>query len=125
MKSSLIHYLGSLPTLKVVNALINSPTPVHLREIASSYSLSPGGVSDILNRLRHQGLLTERKVGNTKRYSLNINDEERKVLLEFFKIFWRVNANKNTVALNLFASKRLKWMDQARLDYKRIKRETN
>ena len=84
MSSTLLEYLGNQAQMKVIHAFLASDKPRYLRELVSVCLLSPGGVSDILKRLKSLDLLTESKQANRKYYELNFSDEEREVLQKLF-----------------------------------------
>ena len=73
MQNSLIAYLGAQPTLMIIKGLLQSSRPRHIRDIASQYSLSPAGASDILRRLNELGILKETSSGNRRCFSIIVS----------------------------------------------------
>ena len=76
--------------MTVLGGLLASSRPRHLRDLASQYSLSPAGVSDILKRLNSVGILKSVRQKNRKCYSLDLIEQERDCLKTFFSIYQKV-----------------------------------
>ena len=112
MSGSLIKMLGDQPVMKLVRGLIDSNEPRHLRELASQYSLSPSGVSDILRRLSALGVLEETKVKNRRCFSLSLPGEEVEVLRQFFRIYEGRIVQERASRFSKGAYERLSAMDE-------------
>jgi len=122
MASSLIKYLGDIPTFTVIRALLLSSKPRHIRDLARQYSISPAGVSDIIRRLQGLGILKESRVANRRCFSLEIPEEERRCLNEFFAMHQIACLRERALLLNKSALKKFCWIDEVRDSYRVIKR---
>ncbi len=122
-----VNFLCSQPLMKVVKGLIYNSRPRHIRDLASSYSLSPAGVSDIIRRLNKEGLLTEMSKGNKRCFTLNLTPSEIKCLKNFYLIQEADFIKKRSARFNINAEEKLKWMDEAYefyREFKKVKKNT-
>ena len=122
MDHSLVKYLGSQPVMKVLRGLLLAPGPRHIRDLASQYSYSPAGVSDILRRLKKVGALKEVRRGNRRCFALNVPPRDLACLKDFFHAFERALLEERAARFSRVAAKRLQWMDQAYEFYRDVKR---
>lgn len=122
MSGSAIKYLGSQPIMTVLRGLMLSSRPRHIRDLASQYSFSPAGVSDIIRRLNETGVLTEVRQGNRRCFSLNLSALEAACLSDFFSIFQNALLKERSVRFSRNAADKLKWMNQAYEFYRDVKK---
>ena len=123
MSHSIITYLVDQPFMMVLRGLLLSSTPRHLRDLSAQYSISPAGVSDILRRLKNQGVLKELRVKNKKCYLLDLPEDEKACLRELFLISQKTQIEQRAIRFSRGALAKFTWMDQAR-DYSRqVKRK--
>jgi len=122
MSDSLLQYLGSQPMMQVVRGLLLNPEQRHLRDLASQYSLSPSGVSDILRRLKKAGVLTEKRIGNRRCVGLDLSSDEVDCLRHLFSIYENSILRQRSESFSRGATEKLEWMDQAYQFYRTLKR---
>ena len=120
--ASLISVLADQPTLKIIRGLMTSRRPRHLRDLAAQYGLSPAGVSDIIRRLLNAGVLHEEREGNRRCFRLNITEEERVCLSQFFSIYELDLVRERASSFSRGAAERLKGMDEAYSFYRKVKK---
>ena len=118
MKGSLIQLLGSQPLMQIIRSLYLSPEERHLRDLANQYSLSPGGVSDIVRRLKESGILTEKRIKNRRCFSLALSKDEFRCLEVFFSVYENTLIAERAEEFSRGAADKLQWMDEA-FDYYR------
>ncbi|MCB0319045.1 MAG: winged helix-turn-helix transcriptional regulator, partial [Bdellovibrionales bacterium] len=94
MAASILEFICDQAHMKIINAFLASEHPRYLRELVSICKLSPGGVSDIIKRLKSKNLLIETKKANRKYYQLNITSEEKKLLKKLFYFFTKSQLKK-------------------------------
>jgi DNA-binding MarR family transcriptional regulator len=119
---SLISFLGDQPTFKVIRGLLTSNRARHLRDLATQYGLSPAGVSDILRRLTDAGVLLEERQENRRCFRLNISEEERACLTQFFSLYEITFVKERAPTYSKGASARLVSMDEAYSFYRKVKK---
>lgn len=122
MRSKLISYLGSQPILRIVRGLMLSPEPLHIRELAKRYSMSPSGVSDIIRRLKVCSALKEVRKGNKRCFSLRISQADRAGLEALISALVAAKLEERAQGFSVYAADRLAWMDEAYRFYRSIKR---
>ncbi len=122
MSSRLLTLLGEQPLMRIVRGLLLNPEPLHIRELASRYALSPAGVSDIARRLKKAGVLKAVHIGNKRCLSLALSDDEKDCLRQFFKIASRSTLEKRASAFSKTAKEKLNWMDEAFEFYRTVKK---
>jgi Fic family protein len=73
--------------LLVLDMFIENPDKmINLREISRLVNKNPGSVTRVLSKLVKNGFLKQVKIGKvTYVYSLNIENEKVKLLIEFYK----------------------------------------
>ncbi len=113
--------LGDQPAMKLVRGLLVSKEPRHLRELATDYSLSPSGVSDILRRLGVLGVLEEAKIKNRRCFSISLPDDEAEVLSQFFRVYEARSLEERAGRLSKGAYERLSAMDEMFSFYATVK----
>ena len=123
MRNSLISYLAEEPMLLIIRGLMTSPQPRHLRDLATQYKLSPAGVSDILRRLKETGFLKEEKQGNRRCISLQITDEERDCMMQFFSVHEMAVVHRRAASLGKNAATKLKGIDEMYSFHRKVKRK--
>ncbi|RMG39837.1 MAG: ArsR family transcriptional regulator [Candidatus Dadabacteria bacterium] len=123
MSRYLFEYIGNLATLRVLRAL--SYSSCHLRELAALTSLSPAGVSDILRRLTSFGLVSEHRHGKRKVFELQVDNQERKYLQEFFRLYEESWLKRRSAEFSLNAQEKLNWMDESLSFFKEVKAKIN
>lgn len=107
--------------MKVLRGLFFSSEPRHVRELARDYELSPGGVADILRRLRELGLVKDHRVKNRKGYTLHTSDAETHLLEKLFTLYEQELIARRVPDLEKGAHEKLRWMDEAYRFYKSVK----
>ena len=107
--------------MKVLAAFLRAPRPRHVRELASVCGLSPGGVSDILRRLRAAGVLRQRVQGNRTCYSLTLSEQERLIFGQLFARCEEARLQERARRLGGNARDRLEWMDEAYAYFREVK----
>jgi DNA-binding transcriptional regulator GbsR (MarR family) len=122
---SLIRYLSSQPLFKVLNSLLLSPYPRHLRDLAREQQLSVSGVSDIVRRLKDEGLIQEKRVGNKNLFSLKLSSNERRSIFPLFQEFQNKALRERASRFAKRAEEKLEWMDEAYTFYRKVKRDEN
>lgn len=122
MQASLIEFLGSQPLMRVVRGLLLSPQPLHVRDLAARYSLSPSGVVDIARRLKDAGVLKETRRGNKRALSLELTSAERECLKSFFRIAEISLLEERAARFGLNAQDKLRWMDEAYTYFREVRR---
>lgn len=122
MTRSLISFLASQPTFKIIRGLMSSSKPRHLRELASQYDLSPAGVSDIIRRLQAAGVLSEERKGNRRYLTLQMSAKEQNCFNELFSIYELDLVRERAPKFGKGAAAKLEGMDEGYLFYKNAKR---
>lgn len=115
-------FLCSSPLLRVLRSLVISPNPRHLRDIAKNNSLSVSGVSDILRRLKESGLIKDKKTGNKKVISLNLDKESLEWLQDLFVAYEKAFLAERSKRFSRYAIQRIEWMEASYRMFKEIKR---
>jgi DNA-binding MarR family transcriptional regulator len=112
MKDSLIAHIFSEPIIRVVRGLALSPEPLHVREIATRYNLSPAGVSDILKRLKDLGAIKDQRIGNRRCIFLSLSAVDSDCLDQILRSYEENTIRQRAPRLSKRAADKLKWMDQ-------------
>jgi len=122
MSGLLVSFLSSQPMMQIVRGLMMSSGERHLRDLASQYSLSPSGVSDILRRLKAAGVLTDKRVKNRRCFNLLLAEEERRCLHELFSIYEKKLIADRAARFSEKAVSTFEWMDEAYHFYNQLKK---
>ena len=120
MSASLIQFIASQSLMKLIRGLCIEPQ--HVRGLASRYSLSASGVSDILRRLDQCGVLHEERRGNRRYVSLKLTSEDAECLQHLFRSYERSMVAQRSKRLSKRAEEKLKWMDESLRFYRGLKR---
>jgi hypothetical protein len=121
MADTIIEYLCKQATLRIIRGLLISSKPRHIRQMASSYGLSPAGVSSIIGRLNRQGVLKETRIGNRRCFTLKISNAERESLNSLFSSLEKLLIEKRAKKLSRHSKAKLGWMDETQEFYAAIK----
>ena len=111
--------------MKLLRGLMLSSGPMHLRELASDYSLSPAGVSDLLRRLKKLGVIREKKLGNRRGIFLNFSPHEQEGLRNFFAAIEKDFIMQRARRFDRNAMEKFEWMDEAYEFYRGLKAKSH
>lgn len=121
---TVIEYLASQPTLKIILSLLqDSAAGLHVRALSNLHGISVGGVSDILRRLKDAGLINEEWHGNRRQITLKISPAEEKCLRLLFDESEYRKSRRRALRFSKNARQKLEWMDEAYKFYRNLKHE--
>ncbi len=118
---TLTNYLVEQPFMMVLKSLVECSAPRHLREIATQCALSPGGVSDIIRRLKSLGVVIQRKEKNKNLLVLRLSRSEREYLAKLFDTYRQHRLVERAATFRNIALKKFQWMDDASAELRQIK----
>jgi DNA-binding MarR family transcriptional regulator len=126
VEKSLILTLAKQSYFRVLRCLLQTrrlqpESQRHLRDIAESCELSVSGVSDVLRRLKKEGLLRISRKKNKKYFELCISHEERSCLENLFSLYERIFIRERAKQFSTHALQKFLWMDAAFEDAKRLR----